>query len=326
MIKLSELVLKYMYRAVMAAILLGTCSLAEAQSPLIQQVLQAASRKAPCDTCNFTSGSLAVVVGERLASASEAASTTPLPTTLAGTTVLIDNQPVPLFSVSPTEILIQLPNNVDLPAAVQPLVVRSNSGASSPFPMRVSPLGVFAVFTRDGTECGPPLLFNIDRSESGVRYVENSPETSTQRGAVITLFGTGLSRSNDFRNQWPVLGEPTPDGPGAPYFGMSAFVGDRAFPLGETLFSGRVPGLIGVDQVNIRIGNGAPEGCNLPIRLAVRGIPTPTTADFPLSIGSADQCATPPPSFDPSAASVETFDVAICGIAVSARSDRVDSV
>lgn len=167
------------------ALSLSICSLAEGQTPLIQQVLHAASRKPLCDTCSFASGSLAVVVGERLANTTQSASTTPLPTVLAGASVLIGGQPVPLFSVSPTEILLQLPNSVDMPPTVQPLVVRSGSGTSNPAPVRVSPLGHFAIFTEDGAQCGPPLLYNLERGESGVRYVENSPLTSTQSGQVV---------------------------------------------------------------------------------------------------------------------------------------------
>lgn len=311
-----------MNRTVMAAFLLGICCLAEAQTPRVQQVLQAASRKAPCDACSLTSGSMAIVVGEGLAAGAEASSSTPLPTTLAGTSVMMGDQAVPLFSVSPTEILLQLPNHSSLPAAVLGLVVRSTTGTSDPFPVRVSPWGTFAVFTRDGTECGPPLVFNLERSESGVRYVENSPLASAKSGQVITLFGTGLPYVDFFSSRWPSLGVPTPDGLSSPFAGMLALVGDRAFRLGETLFAGRVPGLIGVDQLNIEIRGSATEGCNLPVRLAAPDILAPASADFPVSIGSSGQCTTPPPRgkilwkkavipYDASATVVETLEVAI---------------
>ena len=57
-------------------------------------------------------GSIAALFGTGLAASTAKATTLPLPTSLAGTTVTISGRAVPLFAVSPTQINFQFPYEI----------------------------------------------------------------------------------------------------------------------------------------------------------------------------------------------------------------------
>ncbi|MBS1825937.1 MAG: hypothetical protein JST93_11495 [Acidobacteria bacterium] len=259
--------------------------------PVVVEIVNAASGRAPCSGCPFASGSLARIRGQNLSRVSLSAETTPLPRDLGGTSVLIDGDAAPLFSVSVGEILFQVPNSPRGITENRMLRVRSPDGLSAPHAIVLDRWGPMGVFTSDGKECGPPLLFNLVSRDGRTEYVRNSPSASVPRMGFITLFMTGLTLEG-LPEQWPVVGVPT-EAAAQRSTPIEAHVGGRAYPLGFPRYAGRVPGLVGVDQVNIEVSGGAPEGCNLPVRLS-RGSGTPALSDFPLSIGSGGQCEEPP--------------------------------
>jgi len=82
-------------------------------------------------------GGLALVHGNGLAPRSESAVGLPLPSTLGDACVTVGNIALPLFRVSPTEVLAQLPFGL---TGDVPLVVRNPGGVSNPFTAHIQNL------------------------------------------------------------------------------------------------------------------------------------------------------------------------------------------
>ncbi|MCI0389658.1 MAG: hypothetical protein MOB07_12975 [Acidobacteria bacterium] len=201
----------------------------------------------------LASEAIAAAFGSNLSGASESASSLPLPTSLAGTTVKVkDSQGVerlsPLLFVSPAQI------NYIIPAGTAPAMAtvtvtdaRGNVTTGTEMIMQVGP----GFFTADGSGQGIPaaLALRVKRNEITyepiARYdaeqqkfvlipIDLGPEAGAATEQVfLVLFGTG------FRSR-----EPLPAGPAA-VFGDTTFV--------EPLYIGAQPDYPGLDQVNLPI-------------------------------------------------------------------------
>src|SRR5271157_5372805 len=93
-------------RLVIVALAAGSfaVSLAKAQTPNVDRVLNAASYTTP-----VAPGSLVAIFGGGLATASASAPGVPLPTSINGTQVLMNGTPAPLIFVSAKQINAQVP-------------------------------------------------------------------------------------------------------------------------------------------------------------------------------------------------------------------------
>lgn len=242
-----------------------------AQRPVVTSVRNAASY-----SNDHVWGNLVSVFGANLAVRSETASTIPLPTSLAGTSVTFAGVPAYLLYVSPTQINLQVPRYPqDVVITVQ---VSTPNGSSDPAdPHNGNPYpgtSAFGLFTADASGCGQAAALNVDRA-TGATSV-NSRANSVSPGEFVTLFGTGLCCYIPFT--------PTPDGaptPLSPLFragtgGPNFFDFGRAF-TGSSTWLGRAPGLIGVDQLNIEIPPSAREGCAVPFQTGFAGVSRPVT-------------------------------------------------
>ena len=122
--------------------------------PVVEAVVDSASFNGA-----VSPGSLASVFGTKLALTEERATSVPLPRSLAGVSVKIDNLDAPLLYVSPSQLNIQIPYEVSPPAWFVPIVVTTSAGVSAPFKFfmqRFSP----AIFTRTGDGKGKAWVFN----------------------------------------------------------------------------------------------------------------------------------------------------------------------
>ena len=219
-----------------------------------------------------SSGSLVVVLGQALASDTIAAQDYPLPRALLGTTVAVNGTPAPLLSVSPTRIQFQAPTApADWPPVV-PVVVSTPLGSSDPTYVRYIADSAGA-FTLDGSGCGRGVIENV--SADGVRSI-NSPDNSASPGGLIAVYGTGFGE----------VYFPPPDG-SASVDPLSKAIFLSEFLLGLTTFersilpdphaspatlkasySGRVPGMVGVDVINLYLSADAAEGCSVPLKVS----------------------------------------------------------
>jgi uncharacterized protein (TIGR03437 family) len=186
----------------------------------------------------------------------------PLPRELADTQVLLNDQPVPLFFVSPGQINFYVPMNAPESGAAELQVVRKSTGqilAGGPIQMNVASPGLF---TAGGNGVGQLAAVNQDGSI-------NSKERPAPRGSVITLFGTGQGVIPGA----PADGEPaqgtisTPEKP-------RVIINTDFVPEEDVQFSGLAPGFVGLWQINVRIPMQAPPSESVLVVVLQKGIPS----------------------------------------------------
>ncbi len=178
--------------------------------------------------------SLAATFGTQLSTTTAAANSLPLPLTLAGVTVMVNNLSAPLLYVSPTQINYQIPANVDPGTAVVKVMnggteiangtVTIESVSPSIFTVKADGKGVPAAQTTvNGTTFLP--VANADGTARAI-----SVGTTAQPNFLV-LYGTGLRRRSSLTNVRVLIG------------GVQA----------EVSFLGAHSRLVGVDQMNIKL-------------------------------------------------------------------------
>ncbi len=236
--------------------LVGSAGAVDGQAPVITSVVNAASYQPTLPDY----GVLDTIFGANLAAGTAEAAGYPLPTTLAGTTVTVGGTAAPLLYVSPTQINFQSPT----PDAGA-IVVSTAAGSSAPYnPATATPNAWPAggLFTVNGSGCGQGAVLN---NSFYVAPTVNSPSNSAAPGDWISIFGTGLV----YLYPRVPVGAPTPvlsppprtAGGGYVYFDFDGLTDE----YGNYTWYGRAPGLVGVDQLNVRIPASVREGCAVPI-------------------------------------------------------------
>jgi uncharacterized protein (TIGR03437 family) len=204
------------------------CPLAVLAQPVVTGVANGAS----FDT-TASPGCIVSIFGTSLARSTLAASSLPLPRTLAGTVVRVGTQEAPLYYVSPGQINIQLPFEV-APGTVS-LSVTTPDGTSRPWTLEVTAVAP-AIFLLNPAEPGKALYFNS-------RF-EIAPPVAPGDGVI--LYAVGLGRTEP----------PVASGAG----GATAEPLSRLNPLpevfigrskGSVAFAGMAPGFAGVYQLNV---------------------------------------------------------------------------
>jgi uncharacterized protein (TIGR03437 family) len=210
-------------------LLLFTHALAEAQS-VIDLVADAASyapRVAP--------GELATIFGTNLADSTQGASNFPLPRSMAGATVYLNQESVPLLYVSATQINFQVPSN--LAAGTANLYVSRDGGQS-------------AIYTITVVSSSPGIFQDTSNHAVAQNAVDNSTNSDSDpvvAGAILVVYLTGQGALNN-----PVAdGTATPDSP------LSGATGTATATIGgvsaTVQFLGLTPGFTGLAQANITV-------------------------------------------------------------------------
>ncbi len=204
-------------------------------------------RNAAGDTADgsVAPGSLVAIFGANLAPLLEAGPENPLAQTLAGVTVRLGNRLLPLLFVSPGQINLQLP--WDIEEGPQILTVRSEG--------QPEVTGSFAVARN------APGLFGPVAHEDGTLV---SPESPARRGETVTIFGTGFGPYD----RRPPEGFAVPRD--VPYKLMDAIeiVADGAsLPASASAVAGRT----GVAAARFKIAPGLPSATTIDINVNVNG-------------------------------------------------------
>ena len=113
------------------------------------------------DEALVSPGSIASLFGMNLAAATEVAAGLPLPTTLAGTEVLVNDTPAPLFFVSPLQINFQMP--FEVAGTTVPIVVASDGVRGPEVMVQIAPAAP-GIFTAVPGGSGPGAILNEDFS------------------------------------------------------------------------------------------------------------------------------------------------------------------
>jgi len=170
-----------------------------------------------------------------------------------------------------------------------PVVVTTAGGVSEPVLTTVVP-DASGIFTQTWRGCGQGLIQNI--ASDGDRTL-NTSDHSASPGSFVSVYATGFG----IVNFPPPDGEPAQLDPPARGRGEPVvLLGPEGFARQARLvtFSGRAPGLIGVDQVDVQIPDTAPEGCAVPLRFW-----TGTQASQPVAISihrGGGACEDAPPA------------------------------
>lgn len=198
-------------------------------------------------------GSIISIFGLNLAPTTLAATQTPLPAQLAGTSVTINGAPAPLFFVSPGQINAQLP--FETAPGTATAVVTNAAGSSNPltFNVAASSVGIFQYLPSNRA-----VVQNQDGSL-------NSPANPEARGNVIVVYLTGQGAVNP----------PVPTGEAAPLDHVSPAVLPWAANIGgkpaNVLFLGLTPAFVGLAQANIQIPQDVTPGDQVVMFISVGG-------------------------------------------------------
>jgi uncharacterized protein (TIGR03437 family) len=193
-------------------------------------------------------GALVSVYGTNLAGAVAGAVGNPLPYTLGGVTVTIDDLPAPLLYVSPNQINLQIPYAAGAGPAVIGVTSNGLAGGQQVQLVTASP-GIF--LESSGNLAGNPAL---KPGDSFALYATGVGEVSPQlKSAWSPSAGTQLSALPK-----PLLPVSVTVG------GVPAFVP----------FVGITPGLVGTAQVNFTVPLSVPAG-KQPVVVTVAGVSSP---------------------------------------------------
>ena len=175
----------------------------------------------------------------------------PLPTSLGGLQLLLDGQPVPLLSVTPSSACFQVPWNT----AIGTHTLAAESGAMSPFKQDAELQVQFSSFV------SPVYLEGLSALAAHADFSALvTSENPASPGEMVHFYMTGLGPVSP-----PVAdGAPPPANPPAaliaPLVCNISDAGSNRLPV-EVLFAGLAPGFTGYYQVSVR----------LPAALEVRG-------------------------------------------------------
>ncbi len=189
----------------------------------------------------------------------------PMPRQLADVQVLVNDEPVPLHFVSPTQINFLMPMNAPSSGTVNVLVQRPSTGQILGFGALQMAAASPGLFTAAATGSGQLAALNQDNTVNGA----GNPAA---RGSIVQLFATGAG----FIPGAPPDGD-TPGGrqiltPEKP----RVFIGTDFVPDSDVVYSGLAPGLIGVWQINFRIPDRVAPGNAVLVYVQYRDIPSMT--------------------------------------------------
>jgi len=180
-------------------------------------------------------GSLVALFGEFAGAQTAGFSSVPLPRRLGETEVLIGGAAAPLLYVSPTQINFQLTGKAETGQALVEVRVAGQRVARGSVTVIPTAPGVFAAVGPDG----------------GLNRVRT--------GQVLTIYATGQGDVAPSVED----GAPAPARPPAETLARpDVFIGYKRAPA---LFSGLVPGYIGLWQLNVAVPPDAPVGAAVPV-------------------------------------------------------------
>lgn len=293
------------HRCLIALFFLAPSSNLVAQTPVIDPngIVNAASLATdPLIGPVLVSRRLSTIRGQNLAADTAVAQGFPLPTTLAGTAVLVNGSAAYLVSVAPDSITFQAPTPTPAPlgyeiVAMATVVVTTAGGSSDPFVLPYL-LDAAGLYTQDGTGCGQGLIYNIDAN--GAQTL-NSPSNSASPGDYISIRGTGFF---GFDGVEPADGSPAISYP-SNWGGIAGtWLGINGWERSGNYYGSGMPiaawtrlliGQAGIDEARIVLSPDAPEGCAVPLRQFGGRVSVSQPVLISIHKGGG-QCQDPPPS------------------------------
>ena len=213
-------------------------------------------------------GSIVSIFGTNFASSLALASSVPLSTSLGGVSVTFSGVPTPLFVVSPGQINAQLP--FGLTGDTTTIVVTNGSGASDPRQIQIGPFSP-GIFTDPPGGAGQGIVvFALEPTVFAAVPSQRLPSARPAKaGEYLTIYCNGLGAvqpavaSGNAAPATPPLAETTTK-PVVTIGGLQS----------DVLFSGLVPGLVGLYQINLQVPTGVTKGNTVPLQIQMGNVTT----------------------------------------------------
>jgi uncharacterized protein (TIGR03437 family) len=226
------------------------------QAPVLNAAVSAASFAA---NTPLAPGSIISLFGVDMANGTASASSAPLGGTLAGATVVMAGNVLPMIFSSNGQINAVVPAGININTSHQILVQRDVT-LSVPISVDVAPSepAIFSYpFPGD-----PP---NQGAMVNAVTYAVAHPATPVTAGDVLAIFCTGLG----------AVDPAVPDGAAAPGSPLAKTVANPIVTIGgkfaPVAFSGLAPGFVGLYQVDAMVPNGVTPGNQVPVVVSIAG-------------------------------------------------------
>lgn len=188
-------------------------------------------------------GTIMAIYGANMASGPAQPATTPLPTSLNGTSVLIGGIPSPLFYVSPGQINVQIPFELSSNGQYQ-VIVNANGALTAPAPINTTPATPGVDAFADGS------LIAVHATDGSLI----SPSSPAQQGEYIVLFLLGMGGTDNT----VASGKASPGTPlSRPTQIPTLTLAGNPVPVA---FAGLSPGFVGLYQINLQIPQSLPGG------------------------------------------------------------------
>ena len=233
---------------------------ASSQAPMLQAAVNGASFAAHTP---LAPGALISLFGQGLANGSSSAATVPLGNTLAGASVVMAGNLLPLIFGSSGQINAVVSFGIGTNTSHQILVQRGNT-ISVPIPVDVGPVtpAIFS-YPLPGDPASQGAIVNA------VTYAVADPATPVTAGDVIAIFCAGLGAVN------PTV----PDAAASPTSPLAYSVGSPTVTIGgvpaPVAFSGLSPGFVGLYQIDATVPAGITPGSQVPVIVSLSGQTSP---------------------------------------------------
>lgn len=202
-------------------------------------------------TQGIAPGGLIALMGSNLSSTTQTTSSTPWPTTLGDTCLLLNGAPIPMNYVSGSQINAQLPFNVEGSAT---LVLYTPGGVSPTTNLTILP-NAPAVF-RSGT-AGP--LKNIPTVVRGSNNKLVTLSNPVHTKDTLYIYATGLG----------TVTPPVATGAAGPSKPLAFVTTPPTVTLGgvglNVEYAGLAPGMVGVDLIEVKVEGRVPTGLDVPL-------------------------------------------------------------
>jgi uncharacterized protein (TIGR03437 family) len=179
---------------------------------------------------------------------------------MGGSCVTLNNVPLPLLATSDGQVNVQIP--VELAAGTYPLVVRSidRQAASLTTNVKLSKVAP-AVFVDNN---GQASIYHSD----GSLVTKDNPTTRDQK---LSIYATGLGLTKGGK---VTTGNPAPSSPLAVTDKVQVYFGNPSLKQSEVIvrWSGLVPGMVGVNRIDVTVPGFHTEGDALPVTIKIDGV------------------------------------------------------
>jgi uncharacterized protein (TIGR03437 family) len=219
-------------------------------------------------------GTLVTINGQHLSEAAESAvddGEHNLPAELAGIQVLFDGYKLPLVSVSPSQIRVQLPYTVS--GTGSSLYVRRESvngtiATTNAVAVQIIPAspGIFAL---SGSEPRSGVLLH-DKTDTTVSGSPVTPDDPAKPGEAITIWATGLGAVSPSRPDRAVeAGQPYSGPDSETQMPVEAYLNGQSVPV---LRAGLAQGAVGIYEVRVLLPVNFPSGSSWNLIISQAGV------------------------------------------------------